>query len=67
MIRCWNDWNAIILFSSCLTRLYVVINYYACIILDGSLGIQNGIVLIFSLTEGKDVVGNLIAGNVWGS
>ena len=67
MIRCWNVWNAIILFSCCLTRLYVVIICDACIILDDILVIQNIIVLILVLTEGTDIVFNLIADDVWGS
>ena len=67
MIRCLNGWNNIILFSCCLTRLYVAIIFYACIILDGILGIQNRIVLIFFLTEGTDVIVHLIAAGVWGS
>ena len=33
--------------SFCITRLYFVIVCDGCIILDGILGIQNGIVLMF--------------------
>ena len=51
----------------CLTRLYVVIVCYGCIILDGILGIQNRIVLILSVTEGTYIVVNLIAYDVYGS
>ena len=52
--------------SCYLTRLYVIILCDAYIIMDGILGIQNMIVFILSLTEGTDVVVDLIADNVWG-
>ena len=67
MIRCWNGYNAIILFSCCLTILYAVIICDDCIILDDILGIQKIIVLVLSLTEGTDVVVNSIADDVLGS
>ena len=67
IIRCLNFWNAIIVFPCCLTRLYVVIVCDGCIILGGVLGIQNRIVLIFSVTEGTDVFVNLIDDDVWRS
>ena len=35
--------------------------------MDGILGIQNRVVLNFSLTEGTDVVVDLITDDVWGS
>ena len=55
------------LFSYCLTILYVVVVCDGCIILDGILGIQNIVVLIFSVTEVTDVVVNWIADDFWGS
>ena len=67
MIRGWSGWNDIILFSWCLTRLYAIVIFDAYIIMDGNLGTQNRIVLILSLTEGTDVVVNLIADDVWES
>ena len=48
----------------CLARLYVVIVCDGFIILDGILVVQNRF-LFFSLTEGTDVVVNLIVGDVW--
>ena len=51
--------------SFSLTRLYVVVICDANIILDGILGTQNRIVLVFSLTEGTDVVIDSIADDFW--
>ena len=50
-----------------ITKLYVVVICGAYIILDGILGTQNIIVLIFSLIEGTDVVVDSIADDVWES
>ena len=67
MIMCWNGWNDIILFSCCLTRLYVVIICDAYIILYSILGIQTRLFWFLSLTEGIEIVVNSIADDVWGS
>ena len=55
------------IFSCCLTRLYVIILCDDCIILDIILVPQNRIVLILSPTEGTDVVVISTADDVWGS
>ena len=55
------------MFSCCLTRLYVVIVCDGCIIMDVILGIQNRFIVFFFITEGTDVVVNLIAHGVWSS
>ena len=35
--------------------------------MDGTFGTQNGIVLLFSPTEGTEVVANFIQDGVWGA
>ena len=54
-----------IFFPCYLTRIYVVIIFDACIILDDILGIKNRIVLILYITEGTDVFVDSIADDDW--
>ena len=56
-----------ILFLGCITRLYVVIVFDGCIIMDGILGIQNIIFLMFVCCRITDVVFNSIAKYILGS
>ena len=64
MIRYWNGLNTNF-FSCSPTRLYVVIIFDAYIIMDGILEIQTRFFRFLYLTEGTDIVVNLIDDDVW--
>ena len=66
MIRCWNGWNAIIMFSSvsqdCMTSFFVMVESFCMVFWE----YKTYFCWFLSVIGGTYVVVNLIADDVWG-